>query len=550
MLYQIYEAQRSLIEPFADLADAASKAYGNPHTLLGQMPMAQRVAAAYSLFHRLGKDYEKPEFGIRKVPVDGVEVAIDERVEIDKPFCQLLRFKRFSDDPPTLEKLKGQPPVLIVAPLSGHYATLLRDTVRTMLEGHKVYITDWKNARTVPLSEGEFHLDDYVNYVQEFIRHVQGKYGNCHVISVCQPTVPTLAAVSLMASRGEKTPITMTMMGGPLDARKSPTTVNTLATRRSHEWFENNVIFRVPPNYPGAGRRVYPGFLQHAGFIAMNPDRHASSHYDYFRDLIKGDQSSAYSHRKFYDEYNAVLDMDADYYLETIRVVFQDFNLMHGTWDVRSPAGKLERVRPQDITTTAQLTVEGELDDISGAGQTRAAHGLCTGVQRRDGDHLEVKGAGHYGIFSGRRWRTVVYPQIKAFIAEFHAKAAARGEVTMPEPWWSRRPADAGRGTATAEAQRAAAEELGQLRLDQLDMLVPEEAAATPTPSRRRSTRRTSSATAKTAINGSAAKPHVNGSQAAAGGGAARKRSSTTRSTASKNAPSTAAKSARRSSAN
>ena len=434
MLYQIYEAQRSLLEPFADMADAAAKLYGNRHTLLGQMPMAQRVSAAYALFHRLGKDYEKPEFGIRKVEVDGVEVAIDERVEIDKPFCQLLRFKRFSDDPATLNKLKSQPPVLIVAPLSGHYATLLRDTVRTMLEGHKVYITDWKNARTVPLSEGEFHLDDYVNYVQEFIRHLQSKYGNCHTVSVCQPTVPVLAAVSLMASRGEKTPVTMTMMGGPIDARKSPTTVNNLATQRSHEWFENNVIFRVPPNYPGAGRRVYPGFMQHAGFIAMNPDRHASSHYDYFKDLIKGDQSSADSHRQFYDEYNAVLDMDADYYLETIQTVFQDFKLVNGTWDVRSPEGKLERVRPQDITGTEQLTVEGELDDISGSGQTKAAHALCKGVPRREGDHLEVKGAGHYGIFSGRRWRTVVYPQVKAFIAEFHAKAMASKEIMHERP--------------------------------------------------------------------------------------------------------------------
>jgi len=432
MLYQIYEAQRSLLEPFADMADAAAKLYGNRHTLLGQMPMAQRVSAAYALFHRLGKDYEKPEFGIRKVEVDGVEVAIDERVEIEKPFCQLLRFKRFSDDPATLTKLKSQPPVLIVAPLSGHYATLLRDTVRTMLEGHKVYITDWKNARMVPLSEGEFHLDDYVNYVQEFIRHLQAKYGNCHTVSVCQPTVPVLAAVSLMASRGEKTPVTMTMMGGPIDARKSPTTVNNLATQRSHQWFENNVIFRVPPNYPGAGRRVYPGFMQHAGFIAMNPDRHASSHYDYFKDLIKGDQSSADSHRQFYDEYNAVLDMDADYYLETIQTVFQDFKLVNGTWDVRSPEGKLERVRPQDITGTEQLTVEGELDDISGSGQTKAAHALCKGVPRREGDHLEVKGAGHYGIFSGRRWRTVVYPQVKAFIVEFHAKALADKSI-VPE---------------------------------------------------------------------------------------------------------------------
>ena len=416
MLYQIYETQRSLIEPFADLAQAASKLYSNPLSPLGQMPMAQRISASYALMHRLGKDYEKPEFGIRTVPVEGVDVAIHERIEIDKPFCELRRFKRFSDDPATLTRLKAQPPVLIVAPLSGHYATLLRDTVRTMLEDHKVYITDWKNARMVPLSEGEFHLDDYVNYVQEFIRHLQGIYGNCHVISVCQPTVPVLAAVSLMASRGEKTPVTMTMMGGPIDARKSPTSVNNLAINRSHAWFENNVIYRVPSNFPGAGRRVYPGFLQHTGFVAMNPDRHANSHYDYFQDLIKGDDASAEAHRKFYDEYNAVLDMDADYYLETIETVFQKFKLVNGTWDVRSPEGKVERVRPQDIRSTALLTVEGQLDDISGSGQTAAAHGLCAGIKADQKKHLEVEGAGHYGIFSGSRWRRVVYPQVREFI--------------------------------------------------------------------------------------------------------------------------------------
>ena len=400
MLYHIYEAQRALIEPFAEIADATAKLFNNPHMPFGQMPMSQRVAASYALMHRLGKDYEKPEFGIRQVPVDGVMVAIDERIEIDKPFCELRRFKRFSDDPATLTKLKTQPPVLIVAPLSGHHATLLRDTVRTML------------------SEGEFHLDDYINYVQEFIRHLQAKYGNCHVVSVCQPTVPVLAAVSLMASRGESTPLTMTMMGGPIDARRSPTQVNNLATQRSFSWFENNVIYRVPHNFPGAGRRVYPGFMQHSGFVAMNPDRHATSHWDYFRDLVRGDESSAETHRKFYDEYNAVLDMDADYYLETIKTVFQDFSLMQGTWDVRSPQGKPERVRPQDIKDTALLTIEGELDDISGSGQTRAAHDLCTGIEDKPAKHYEVPGAGHYGIFSGRRWRQQVYPRVKAFIAE------------------------------------------------------------------------------------------------------------------------------------
>ena len=430
MLYQIYETQRSLMEPFADFAQAASKLYSHSSSPLSQIPLAQRVSAGYDLLYRLGKGYEKPEFDIPTVDVDGVGVAIHERVEINKPFCELRRFKRFSDDPATLTKLKTQPVVLIVAPLSGHYATLLRDTVRTMLKDHKVYITDWRSARLVPLSEGEFHLDDYVNYVQEFIRHLQGIYGNCHVISVCQPTVPVLAAVSLMASRGETTPITMTMMGGPIDARRSPTTVNNLATNRSYEWFENNVIFRVPDNFPGAGRRVYPGFLQYTGFVAMNPDRHATSHYDYFKDLIKGDDASAEAHRKFYDEYNAVLDMDADYYLETIKTVFQDYNLVHGTWDVRSPTGKIERVRPQDITTTALFTVEGELDDISGSGQTEAAHDLCTGIVRKERHHLEAKGAGHYGIFSGRRWRDVVYPRVHAFIQKHDAALAAKSAAS------------------------------------------------------------------------------------------------------------------------
>jgi len=423
MLYQIYEAQRSLIEPFAEFAQAAAKLYSNPLSPLGQSPLAQRIAAGYELFYRLGKDYEKPEFGIHTVDVDGVSIAIHERVEAQKPFCELRRFKRFSDDPATLLKLKAQPAVLIVAPLSGHYATLLRDTVRTMLKDHKVYITDWTNARLVPLSEGEFHLDDYVNYVQEFIRHLQGRYGNCHVISVCQPTVPVLAAVSLMASRGEKTPLTMTMMGGPIDARKSPTAVNNLALNKSFEWFENNVIYRVPPSFPGAGRRVYPGFLQHTGFVAMNPDRHAHSHYDYFKNLIQGDDASAEAHRQFYDEYNAVLDMDAAYYLETIQTVFQDFGLVNGTWDVRSPEGLTERVRPQDIKTTALLTVEGELDDISGCGQTQAAHELCTGLEGGERRHLEAKGAGHYGIFSGRRWREIVYPEVLRFIREHHQSA-------------------------------------------------------------------------------------------------------------------------------
>ncbi len=413
MLYQIYETNRAWISPFSEFASAASKLYSNPLSPLAQIPSAHRVSAGFDLVHRLTKEYEKPEFGINKVNVHGTDVVIQEQVVEDKPFCKLIRFKRFTDDADLLDKMRDQPSVLIVAPLSGHHSTLLRDTVRTMLQDHKVYITDWIDARMVPLEEGPFHLDDYVNYVQDFIRKVGP---GVHVISVCQPTVPVLAAVSLMASRGETTPRTMTMMGGPIDARRSPTAVNNLAMNKSFEWFENNVIYRVPPNYPGASRRVYPGFLQHTGFVAMNPDRHANSHYDYFLDLVRGDGDSADAHRQFYDEYNAVLDMPAEYYLDTIKTVFQDFALVNGTWKIRNPQGKDELVRPQDIKTTALLTVEGELDDISGAGQTKAAHELCTGIPKPRQKHYDVEGAGHYGIFSGRRWREQAYPEIRAFI--------------------------------------------------------------------------------------------------------------------------------------
>jgi len=343
---------------------------------------------------------------------------VQEQLAIEKPFCRLLRFKRFTDDLPMLKRIKDQPTVLVVAPLSGHHATLLRDTVRELLKDHKVFITDWTDARMVPVDAGPFHLDDYVSYVQEFIRHIGA---DVNVISVCQPTVPVLAAISLMASNGEPTPRTMTMMGGPIDARRSPTAVNNLAMNKSFEWFENNVIYRVPTNYPGSGRAVYPGFLQHTGFVAMNPDRHLTSHYDYFLDLVRGDDDSAEFHRDFYDEYNAVLDMPAEYYLDTIKTVFQDFALVNGTWKVND-----QLVRPQDIKTSALLTIEGELDDISGAGQTRAAHELCTGIPKARQFHYDAIGAGHYGIFSGRRWREKVYPHLRDFIADHQADVGRR----------------------------------------------------------------------------------------------------------------------------
>jgi poly(3-hydroxybutyrate) depolymerase len=411
MLYQWYETQRALMAPFSEFASASAKLYNHPLSPFTHTPLSQRISAGLDLMHRLAKDYEKPQFGINTATVGGIEVAVQQRVALQKPFCRLLRFKRFTDNPAALEMMKSQPTVLVVAPLSGHHSTLLRDTVRSLLHDHKVFITDWTDARMVPAEAGPFHLDDYVAYVQEFIRHVGT---HAHVISVCQPTVPVLAAVSLMASRGEPTPVTMTMMGGPIDARKSPTAVNNLAMEKSHQWFENSVIYRVPQNYPGAGRRVYPGFLQYSGFVAMNPDRHVNSHYDYFLDLVRGDEESAESHREFYDEYNAVLDMPAEYYLDTIKRVFQEFALVNGTWTVDG-----QQVRPQDIRGTALLTIEGELDDISGAGQTKAALDLCSGIPAEHRFHYDVEGAGHYGIFSGRRWREMVYPRVRSFIADY-----------------------------------------------------------------------------------------------------------------------------------
>ena len=423
MLYQYQEFQKALLQPLTAWAQATAKTFINPTNPISLHPAAPRIAAGYELLYRLGKEYEKPEFGIKNVVAHGKTVAINEFTVVDKPFCKLIRFKRFSDDANVIKKLKEDPSILIVAPLSGHHSTLLRDTVRTLLQNHKVYITDWVDARLVPLEDGSFHLDDYVHYVQDFIRAIGAK--DLNIVSVCQPTVPVLAAVSLMASNGETTPRTMTMMGGPIDARKSPTLVNSTATNKSFEWFENNVVYTVPPPHPGAGRRVYPGFLQHAGFVAMNPDRHLQSHWDYFLDLVRGDKLDSQAHIEFYDEYNAVLDMDADYYLETIKTVFQDFLLPTGKWIV---GGKL--VRPQDIKTTALLTVEGELDDISGSGQTRAAHGLCKSIPENKRQHFEAKGAGHYGIFSGRRWREMVYPEISAFIRK-HAQKSSPKKTTI-----------------------------------------------------------------------------------------------------------------------
>ena len=409
MLYQMHEMNRTLLSPLIQWAEASSKLFTNPVSPFAHTPFAQRIAAGYELMFRLGKDYEKPSFGITSVDIDGKRVSVIEDIELEKPFCKLLHFRKESRN----NKQTKQPKILLVAPLSGHHATLLRDTVKTLLTEHDVYITDWTDARMVAMEHGAFHLHDYVYYVQDFIRHLGP---NLNVISVCQPTVPVLAAISLMASNKEPNlPKTMVMMGGPIDPRKAPTQVNDLATNKPFSWFENNVIYSVPPNYPGYGRRVYPGFLQHAGFVAMNPKRHAQSHWEFYLHLREGDNESAEEHRKFYDEYNAVLDMPAEYYLETIKTVFQDHALPLGTWEVE---GQL--VCPQDIEDVALLTIEGELDDISGLGQTRAAHELCAHIPKEMKQHFTAPKCGHYGIFSGRRWREVIAPKISEFIHAHH----------------------------------------------------------------------------------------------------------------------------------
>jgi len=422
MLYHAHEYGRLMLRPWVHFAEAVARTFGERGSVLSGLPGSTRLAAGYELLHRLGKAYEKPRFGITSATAHGYEVPVVERVALEKPFCRLLRFKRFSDESEALDAMRADPVVLIVAPMSGHHATLLRDTVQTMLRDHKVYVTDWNDARVVAASAGPFHLDDYVEYIQEFIRHIGA--AKLHVMSVCQPTVPVAAAVALMAARGEPVPRSLVMMGGPIDPRESPTKVNDLATTKQLSWFEQNVIHDVPSNYPGAGRRVYPGFLQHAGFVAMNSSRHWDSHWDYYQDLVRGDLDDAESHRRFYDEYNAVADLPAEYYLDTIRIVFQEHRLPRGTWRVRD-----EPVRLGAIRGTSLLSIEGELDDISGQGQTAAVHALCSAVPKSRKQHLTVKGAGHYGIFSGRRWRELVYPQVREFIRVANRRPAPRAKL-------------------------------------------------------------------------------------------------------------------------
>ncbi|WP_136416801.1 polyhydroxyalkanoate depolymerase [Herbaspirillum sp. ST 5-3] len=408
MLYQIHENNRAWMAPFVNAAHLSYLFLSNPASPFAYSPFSQRLAAGFELLYRLGKEYEKPRFEIASVMVGNNDVAVTKETVLAKPFCHLLHFKKEwgALKEPRLKQLR----VLLMAPLSGHHATLLRDTVMALLPAHDVYITDWIDAKMVPLSQGEFHLHDYVYYIQEFL-HLLAP--GLHVISVCQPSVPVLAAVSLMATaKDPDLPRSMTMMGGPIDTRKSPTVVDQLATERDLEWFERTVIHKVPPNYPGHGRRVYPGFVQHFSFIAMNAARHARSYQEFYEHLAQsgGDMVTEH-HRRFYDEYNAVLDIPAEFYLETVKIVFQETRLANGTWKVEG-----KPVRPMDIKSVALLTIEGEWDDITGRGQTKAAHHLCPGIPRAKREHYVVPEVGHFGIFSGRRWYERVCPKIAQFI--------------------------------------------------------------------------------------------------------------------------------------
>lgn len=401
MLYTLHDLQKSFAAPFLTWAEASQGAFSHPLSPLAYTPVSRHAAAAHELALRLWRHYEKPDWRIEHVQANGQQVAVDREVALDLPFCQLLHFRKRA-------AARG-PKLLLFAPLSGHFSTLLRDTVRSALADFDVYITDWRDARVVPARVGPFHLDDYVDYCRAFMRHVGP---GCMIVSVCQPTVPVLAAVALLAEDPEPcTPKAMVLMGGPIDTRRSPTKVNDLATQRPITWFEANVIHRVPWRYPGYGRKVYPGFLQYWGFVSMNADRHIDAYHQFFNHLVVGDGESASAHRRFYDEYNAVLDMPAEYYLDTIKTVFQDFALARGTMQVR---GRL--VKPAAIRDCALFTIEGELDDISGNGQTEAAHDLCTGIPAARHRHLMVRGVGHYGIFSGRRFRESIYPEMRKFL--------------------------------------------------------------------------------------------------------------------------------------
>ncbi|MBT3330113.1 MAG: polyhydroxyalkanoate depolymerase [Rhodospirillaceae bacterium] len=410
MFYHLHEFQKSAIMPFRFAAEASQMFLSHPSNPISYTPAGRALSASLELIEAGTRHYQKPAFGLTSTKIDGKTVPVHEEIVGRLPFCQLKRFVRAGDENGEM----GHPRLLIVAPMSGHYATLLRDTVKAMLPDHDVYITDWRNASRVPLREGNFDLDDYVDYLMDFL----GLVGpGCHALAVCQPSVPLLAAVSLLSAAGDpRLPTTMTLMGGPIDTRINPTTPNDLAQNHTLEWFERTVIQRVPAPSPGFMRRVYPGFLQLSGFMTMNLDRHVGAHMRLYHNLLKGDGDSADQHRAFYDEYLAVMDLSAEYYLQTIKRVFQEHQLAVGTYHYRD-----ELVDPGAITKCALMTVEGSKDDISGVGQTRAAHGLCSALPDTMREHYEQPDVGHYGVFNGRRWRQEIAPRIKAFITRHTA---------------------------------------------------------------------------------------------------------------------------------
>ncbi len=397
-LYQLYEWQQASVAPLRIFANASKQFHGNPLMPWAYTGAGRTMTAGFELLERLTKRYAKPEFGITETLIDGHKVTVEDEVVMGKPFCHLRHFKRGIKRP-------NDPNILIVAPMSGHHATLLRGTVKGLLPHANIYITDWVDAKEVPAFMGKFDLDDYITYVMECIRHI-GK--DVHCVAVCQPAVPVYAAVALMSEdKDPYTPASMTLMGGPIDTRRAPTQVNQLATQRSLEWFEQHVITRVPMNYPGFLRRVYPGFLQLSGFMQMNLDRHIGEHFKLFSHLIQGDGESAASHRKFYDEYLSVADLPAEFYLQTIDRVFQRQLLPRGEFPYHDRI-----VKPEAITRTRLLCVEGERDDISGVGQTKAAIRLSSKLPDSRKQYYLQRGVGHYGIFNGRKYREFIVPVI------------------------------------------------------------------------------------------------------------------------------------------
>ena len=406
MLYDAYEVQRSFLAGAGKLAGMGAGWLNNPSNPWGYTSAGPIVAASLEVFSRVAAPHGRPRFGLRSTTVDGKRVAVHEEVVQRLPFGQLKRFAR--------EGIEAGPALLVVAPMSGHYATLLRGTVERLLPDYDVYITDWRDAKLVPQMAGSFDLDDYIDYLIGFLELIGERTGKRpHMLAVCQPAPPAFAATALMAEDKNKwRPKTLTMMGGPIDTRKAPTAVNTLATKRPHNWFQNNVVATVPMIYAGAGRKVYPGFLQLAGFMTMNLGSHLISHWEMFKHLVVGDEEGAEATRKFYDEYLSVCDMTAEFYLQTVDVVFQRHLLPKGQLTHRG-----RRVDPKAIHDTALLAIEGERDDISGIGQTKAALDIAAGLPKAKKQYFLAEDVGHYGIFNGRKWRERIAPVVEKFIA-------------------------------------------------------------------------------------------------------------------------------------